>query len=80
MAKLIKLPGGKYVKADAVISVGELWKEDHIDEWGYSICYLDNDGVKTFHVVKLAKNGFICNGERALAKQGNFVSNVNDNL
>ena len=79
MARLIKLPGGKYVKADAIVSVGELWKEDHVDEWGYSVCYLDNDGNSAFHGVRIKQLG-IPTEAKALDKQGYFVDTVNDNL
>ena len=77
MAKLIHLPNGKYIKADAIISVGEVWEE--YGQWFYSICYNDNYGEVAFHTVKLNET-FVKTEEKALAKQKSFVEMVNENL
>lgn len=78
MAKLIKLPDGKYIKADKIISVGEVWTcEDN--KWFYTICHLDNYETVAFHTVKLHET-FMKTEEKALAKQRSFVEVVNENL
>lgn len=77
MAKLIHLPNGKYIKADKIISVGEVWED--CGQWFFSVCHLDNYDTVAFHTVKLHET-FVTTEEKALARQQSFVAMVNENL
>lgn len=79
MSKLIKLPDGPYIKADKIVSIGEVWKEDHIDTWHYSICYYNINNDETFHVVNLNKT-FVTTEDKAREKQKQFVDRLNEYL
>jgi len=76
MAKLISLPNGKYIKADTITSVGELWCDCGV--WKYTISHVEYEALH-YHTVNLPET-FVKTEIQAFTKQREFVEAVNNNL
>ena len=79
MAKLIKLPDGPYIKADAVTSVGDVWENEYVSGWNYNVYYNNHLDEPNCYTVRLNEK-FVKDEDKAKDWQSRFIETVNNNL